>query len=60
MSIKDRGKKYVEFLDFLRKEYIAKYGKEAEGLADTMLKRKAAEKVDEMSEGCSFPRKKYY
>jgi hypothetical protein len=43
MSIKDRGKKYVEFLDFLRKEYIAKYGKEAEGLADTMLKRKAAE-----------------
>jgi hypothetical protein len=48
MSIKDRGKKYVEFLDFLRKEYIAKYGKEAEGLADTMLKRKAAEKVDEM------------
>jgi hypothetical protein len=55
MSIKDRGKKYVEFLDFLRKEYIAKYGKEAEGLADTMLKRKAAEKVDEMMKVIPFP-----
>jgi hypothetical protein len=57
MSIKDRGKKYVEFLDFLRKEYIAKYGKEAEGLADTMLKRKAAEKVDEMMKVIPFPEK---
>ena len=55
MSIKDRGKKYAEFLDFLRKEYIAKYGKEAEGLADTMLKRKAAEKVDEMMKVIPFP-----
>jgi hypothetical protein len=57
MSIKDRGKKYAEFLDFLRKEYIAKYGKESEGLADTMLKRKAAEKVDEMMKVIPFPEK---
>jgi hypothetical protein len=57
MSIKDRGKKYAEFLDFLRKEYIAKYGKESEGLADTMLKRQAAEQVDEMSKVIPFPEK---
>ena len=58
MSIKDRGKKYVEILNFLRKEYIAKYGKEAEGLADTMLKRKAAEQVDEMMKVIPFPETK--
>jgi hypothetical protein len=58
MSIKDRGKKYAEFLDFLRKEYIAKYGKESEGLADTMLKRQAAEKVEEMMKVIPFPKTK--
>jgi hypothetical protein len=58
MSIKDRGKKYAEFLDFLRKEYIAKYGKESEGLADTMLKRQAAEKVEEMMKVVPFPKTK--
>ena len=58
MSIKDRGKKYAEILDFLRKEYVAKNGKEASGLADTMLKRKAAEQVDELMKVVPFPETK--
>jgi len=58
MSIKDRGKKYAEILDFLRKEYVTRYGKEATGLADTMLKRQAAEKVEEMMKVVPFPETK--
>ena len=57
MSIKDRGEKYVEILNFLRREYVKKFGKEAEGLSDTMLKRQAAEQVDEMSKVVPFPEK---
>jgi hypothetical protein len=57
MSIKNRGEKYVEILNFLRREYVKKFGKEAEGLSDTMLKRQAAEQVDEMSKVVPFPEK---
>ena len=57
MSIKDRGEKYVEILNFLRREYVKKFGKEAEGLSDTMLKRQAAEQVDEMMKVIPFPEK---
>lgn len=57
MSIKNRGEKYVEILNFLRREYVKKFGKEAEGLSDTMLKRQAAEQVDEMMKVIPFPEK---
>jgi hypothetical protein len=57
MSIKNRGEKYVDILNFLRREYVKKFGKEAEGLSDTMLKRQAAEQVDEMSKVVPFPEK---
>jgi hypothetical protein len=58
MSIKDRGERYIQVIDFLRKQFISKYKKEPTGLEDTMLKRKAAEQVEEEFKVTKFPETK--